>query len=193
MRRIAGWIIVAALALGVPCVASAADVDNPACAAALDLILSFARHGKRVTPLVVADAADSAEAKDYTPDTLLTAGWTQAPPSADLAQAFLSLPAVSAVSSCPSLPAALSKENIGYGDDAVARVTTVDPSIVSLPTYVAEVLTLSLPVVSGDGKDALVQDSLCQGENLCVGSIWHLQRDKSGKWKPISGLSAPTS
>ena len=50
--------------------ASALAADNPACAAALDLILSHAGKGKHAEALVVAGAPDTQETKDYTVDNI---------------------------------------------------------------------------------------------------------------------------
>ena len=170
---------------------AALAVDNPACAAALDLIANHAGKGKRATPLVVAGAPDTAETKDYTADTLFQAVWNGDKPSADLASAFMGSPAASVLDSCPGLTDTLAKDRIQSGDDAVARVTATNSDIVELPTYPATVLSLSLPVVSGSGRDALVQENLCQGVNMCAGSIRHLQREKSGRWRSVGDL--PTS
>ena len=179
MLRTAGLSALLALTMLAPC-AALAD-DNPACAAALDLIISHAGKGKKAAPLVVAGA----------PDTLFKADWNGDKPSADLASAFMGLPAAGVLDSCPGLTDTLTKDRIQSGDDAVARVTTSTGDIVALPTYPATVLSLSLPVVSGDGRDALVQENICEGVNMCAGSIRHLQREKSGRWKDVGDL--PTS
>jgi hypothetical protein len=189
MWRIAGAGALLALLTVSPCAALAAD--NPACAAALDLILSHTGKGKRAMPLVVAGAPDTQETKDYTAETLAQADWTGDRPQVDLVGAFIGLPAVGVLDSCPGLSDTLARERIQSGDDAVARVTTTTGDIVDLPTYPASVLSLSLPVVSGDGRDALVEENLCRGVNMCLGSIRHLQREKSGRWKVVGDL--PTS
>jgi hypothetical protein len=189
MLRTAGLSALLALTMLAPC-AALAD-DNPACAAALDLIISHAGKGKKAAPLVVAGAPDTAETKDYTAETLFKADWNGDKPSADLASAFMGLPAAGVLDSCPGLTDTLTKDRIQSGDDAVARVTTSTGDIVALPTYPATVLSLSLPVVSGDGRDALVQENICEGVNMCAGSIRHLQREKSGRWKDVGDL--PTS
>lgn len=189
MLRTAGLSALLALTLLAPG-AALAD-DNPACKAALDLILSHLGKGKKATPLVVAGAPDAAETKDYTADTLLEATWNGDKPSADLASAFMGLPAVGVLDSCPGLSDTLAKNRIQSGDDAVTRMTQSTGDIVDLPTYPAMILSLSLPVVSGDGRDALVQENICGGVNLCAGSIKHLQREKTGRWKDVGDL--PTS
>ena len=189
MWRTTGLSALLALSLVVPGVALAAD--NPACTAALDLILSHAGKGKRATPLVVAGAPDSQEAKDYTPETMFQATWAGEKPSADLIGAFVGLPAASVLDSCPGLSDTLAKDRIQSGDDAVARITANNGDIVDLPTYPASILSLSLPVISGDGRDAMVEESICEGVNMCAGSIRHLQRDKAGRWKDVGEL--PTS
>ena len=178
------------LATVAPGAALAADAQNPACTAALDVILSFAKGGKHPTPLIVAATPDSQESGAFTTDTLLQAGWTGDVPSQSLADAFLSLPAQSPLEACPGLPAELAKARITTGDDAVARVTAENTEIVDLPTYGANVLSLSLPIVSADGRDALLQDRLCDGPKDCVGSIVHLQREKGGRWKAVSSVQS---
>lgn len=189
MWRTAGLCALLALSMVTPRVALAAD--NPACSAALDLILSHAGKGKRVMSLVVAGSPDTQETKDYTADTMFQATWSGDKPSADLIGAFIGLPPVGVLDSCPGLADTLAKGRIQSGDDAVARVTATSDDIVDLPTYPASVLSLSLPVVSGDGRDALVQENICQGVNMCAGTIRHLQREKSGRWRDVGDL--PTS
>jgi hypothetical protein len=189
MRRTTGLSALLAFSLVAPGAAQAAD--NPACVAALDLILSHAGKGKRATPLVVAGAPDTQETKDYTADTLFQAPWSGDKPSTDLVGAFIGLPPLGVLDSCPGLSDTLAKDRIQSGDDAVARLTTPTGDIVDLPTYPAAILSLSLPVVSGDGVHALVQQNLCEGVNMCVGSIRHLEREKSGHWRDVGDL--PTS
>jgi hypothetical protein len=167
--------------------------DNPACAAALDLILSHAGKGKKTTPVVVAGAPDTAETKDYTAETLAKAEWAGDRPSADLVSAFIGLPAVGVLDSCPGLSDTLARDRIQSGDDAVAQITQSNGDIVDLPTYPAAILSLSLPVVSGDGRDALVQVNICQGVNMCAGSIRHLQKEKSGHWKDVGDIGTSSS
>jgi hypothetical protein len=190
MRSRLGLAALFMLAAAAPSAALAADAQNPACVAALDVILSFAKRGKHPAPLIVATTPDAQESGAFTTDTLMQAGWTGEAPSRDLADAFLSLPAQSPLQACPGLPAELAKERVATGDDAVARVTAENADIVSLPTYGANVLSLSLPIVSADGRDALLQDRLCDGPQDCVGSIVHLQREKGGRWKAVSSVQS---
>jgi hypothetical protein len=190
MRFRLGLAALIVFAAAAPGVVLAADAGNPACAAALDHILTFAKRGKHPAALVVASTPDSQESGAFTTDTLLQAGWTGEAPSRELADAFLSLPAQSALQACPGLEGQLAKEKITTGDDAVARVTAEDADIVSLPTYGANVLSLSLPIVSADGRDALLQDRLCDGPQDCVGSIVHLQREKGGRWRAVSSVQS---
>ncbi|MGH7023583.1 MAG: hypothetical protein ACREEB_08340 [Caulobacteraceae bacterium] len=179
--------------MNLPGAAAAADAGNPACAAALDFILSVAGHGKHATRLVVAEAPDTAETKDLTADNILDAGWTGDPPSAAFAAIFLESPAQSALDSCPSLAAELAKDKIASGDDAVAKLTTADSDVNSLPEFPADVLTVSLPVLSADGLHALLEYNLCAGVDMCSGGIQHMLRDKSGRWKRVGRmLSVPS-
>jgi hypothetical protein len=106
---------------------------------------------------------------------------------------FMSQTAVSVLDACPGLDAALGKVKIASGQSAVDQVMAVNEDIVSLPTYPANVLSLSLPVVSEDGADALVEDSLCGGVDQCTGGILLLRREKGGRWKPVGGLGPPVS
>ncbi|HWD66508.1 MAG TPA: hypothetical protein VG227_00975 [Caulobacteraceae bacterium] len=189
MRRNTGLSALLALSLVAPGAALAAD--NPACAAALDLILSHAGKGKHAEALVVAGAPDTQETKDYTADNIAQAPWSGEKPSLDLMGAFIGLPPASVLDSCPGLSDTLAKDHIQSGDDAVSRLTTTNGDIVDLPTYPATILSLSLPVVGGDGVHALVQQNLCEGVNMCAGSIRHLEREKSGHWRDVGDL--PTS
>ena len=190
MRTRLGLTALFVLASAAPSVALAAEAQNPACVAALDVIMSFTKRGKHPTPLIVEAAPDTQESGAFTTETLLQAGWTGDAPSQSLADAFLSLPAQSPLDACPGLQAELTKAKITTGDDAVARVTAANADIVSLPTYGADVLSLSLPIVSADGRDALLQDRLCDGPQDCVGTIVHLQREKGGRWKAVSSVQS---
>jgi hypothetical protein len=193
MNPSAGLIALSVLVLGAANGALAADAANPACGAALDLILSIPKHGKHSTPLVVAEAPDSAETKDLTPETVLEDGWWGERPSQDHIDVFMGQLPVSILDSCPGLDAELGKAKIASGQAAVDQATTVNDDIVSLPTYPANVLSLSLPVMSEDGHDALVQDSLCGGVNQCSSGILLLRREKGGRWKPVGGLGPSPS
>jgi len=188
----AGFAALLLVAAGAPSLALCADAQTPACAAALDVIMGFAKGGKNQTPLIVASTPDTSETKSYTTETLLQADWSAGPPAQPLADAFLSLPAQSVIDSCAGVQAELAKAKISSGDDAVARVTAVDPDIVALPSYGARVLSLSLPIVGADGHDALVQESLCEGPNACTGAILLLLKDKAGRWKEVSNTLSPT-
>ena len=191
MRRTTGLSALLALTLVAPGAALAAD--NPACTAALDLILSHAGKGKgkHAEALVVAGAPDTQETKDYTADNIGQAPWAGEKPSTDLMVAFIGLTPVGVLDSCPGLSDTLARDHIQSGDDAVARLTTTNGDIVDLPTFPATILWLSLPVVSGDGAHALVQQNLCEGVNMCAGSIRYLERQRSGHWKDVGDL--PTS
>jgi hypothetical protein len=193
MHLSVGSIALSIFVLSAASGACAADAANPACAAALDLILSIPKHGKHATPLVVAETPDSAETKDLTPETLLEDGWWGERPSQDLVDVFMGQLPVSILDSCPGLDADLSKAKIASGQAAVDQATTINDDIVSLPTYPANVLSLSLPVMSEDGHDALVQDSLCGGVNACTSGILLLRREKGGRWRPIGGLGPSPS
>lgn len=193
MWRRAALIAVLALAINLPGAAVAAGLDNPACVVALDFIQGLVGRGKHTTRLAVAEAPDTAETKDLTADNILDAGWSGDPPSAGFASAFLQSPAQSVLDSCPGLVAELTREKIANGDDAVARLTATDSGIQSLPEYPAEILSLSLPILSADGHDALLEENICTGVDMCSGGIQHLQRDKAGRWKRVGGMQAVVS
>ncbi|HEY5288719.1 MAG TPA: hypothetical protein VIJ59_01670 [Caulobacteraceae bacterium] len=193
MWRRVGAIAVCALAIGAANTALAADAANPACAVALDFILGQAGRGKHPTPLVVSAAADVGEIKGYTPDNILQAGWSGVTPSADFAANFLGQAPGGPLDACPDLAPALTRARIASGAEAVARVTANNDDITTLPTYPADVLSLSLPVLSADGRGALLQANVCTAVDTCSGEIVYLERDKAGRWKRVGALpSAPS-
>lgn len=188
MRLLGSLLIL--LAVASPAASYAAGA--PACAVALDFILSVGGHGKHTVRFVVGPAPDASETAPYSPETLGEADWSGPPPSTALLNDLMTQTPVSVFDSCPGFASQLSQVGVASGADVVAQAAAVDSGIDTLPTYSEGVLTLSTPVV--EGSDALLQDRLCSGRNACAGSIVHLRKDaKTGRWKPIDQLLSLSS
>ena len=114
--------------------------------------------------------------------------WTKDPPAPALARGFLGARSENAIKACPSFAQFLARQEIGYGDEAVKAV--VDES--RLAPYRAEILTVSAPVVSADGREALVQTSVVGGLLAGVGSVQHL-RLMQGTWAVTDSINLWTT
>jgi hypothetical protein len=83
---------------------------------------------------------------------------------------------------CPSLSRHLASKGVESGREAAARIGDRP-----LPDglYAADIMNLSLPVLSADGGSALIATGVVSGPESGVGVIYHLRRDKSGRWAVV--------
>jgi hypothetical protein len=75
----------------------------------------------------------------------------------------------------------LDDRHIGYGSKAVDAVNSSDPSV----TFKASIETISMPVVSVDGKLALLASSGVSGPLAGGGFLQFLKRQAGGSWKAV--------
>lgn len=87
-----------------------------------------------------------------------------------------------AITSCASVRAILDRRRIRYGDKAADEAA--QPSTGSF--YKAELLSISLPVVSRDGKKAVLVSSSASGPLAAGGFLKYLRRLPSGAWVVVS-------
>lgn len=86
-----------------------------------------------------------------------------------------------AVPRCPSVRKLLDHQHIGYGPEAIHAVTSENPS----ELFKARVHTISMPVVSADGKQAVLASSGVSGLLAGGGFLQLLERQPDGNWKVL--------
>lgn len=91
-----------------------------------------------------------------------------------------------AVSHCLSVRKLLDDHHIGYGPKAVDAINSPDPS----ELFKATIHTISVPIVSANGKQALLGSSGVSGPLAGGGFLQLLERQPGGEWKVVafSGL-----
>ncbi|HLZ74676.1 hypothetical protein [Phenylobacterium sp.] len=104
-------------------------------------------------------------------------------PSRTLVKAFLARPKGGAVSECPDLPGRFARTDMSFGADAADKVTHKNGQWT--PAYSATILSISLPVVSQDGRYALVSIGLACGPLCGNGSTLLYRREADGRWNPV--------
>lgn len=90
-----------------------------------------------------------------------------------------------AITGCASVRAALNRRGIRYGDKAAGEVAQSSAA----SSYKAELSSVSLPVVSQDGKEALLISSRASGPLEAVGFLKYLRRLPSGAWVVVSSAT----
>lgn len=94
---------------------------------------------------------------------------------------FFAASARSALTECRELRALLNDSGVLYGDEAAGRVRR-EEEIHPLPAFQPRALPLSidLPVVSEDGREALI--GLAVGYHTSMDMIQLMRLDKAGRW-----------
>jgi hypothetical protein len=112
----------------------------------------------------------------------LMGGWDGRRPAAGLVRDYLAQQDVAATDACPDLRARLTARGIGYGEAAVASAT--HGGRYDLP-YSPSILSLSRPIVSADGRYALVDFGMVCGGLCGSGGVTLYAREEAGKWKAV--------
>ena len=94
-----------------------------------------------------------------------------------------------AVGRCPSVRRLLDSRRVGYGQKAVDAVYSPDPSIL----FKARVYTISVPVVSADGKKAILYSSGVSGLMATGAYLELLERQPNGKWTVVANSALTVS
>lgn len=146
--------------------------------------------------VMLADQVGSAvftETAEDLPDRLDVGEWYSSipggvpgAPSPKLAGALKAGGGVSAVKMCANVRALLDRKGIAYGTRAVEEASAVGKD----GNYHAAILGISLPVVSDDGKYALLASSQINAPEAAGGYLQHLQHQIAGPWVVVgwSGL-----
>jgi hypothetical protein len=176
------------LLAGVLCASSAVVKPRPStirgdrCAVALayiDVLLARPSKIPRVFSIQQESAPDLPKPRDWMDTHLERRG---ASPSQALLRQLSNDTGQNAVVSCASVRKSLDRRHIRYGDsaaDEAARTFTGS-------SYRSEILSVSLPVISRDGKEALLTSSSVSGPLAAGGSLEYLRRQPSGGWAVVS-------
>lgn len=160
--------------------ASAAPAAIAACDAALDLTKTFVDQRMDGKPWIVSENDGLMTRADLS-EILAQKKWPKDPPPTSLIRAYLTAHPSAAVVRCPSLRKFLADTGVAHGDKAVAHA--------SLDVwYSANILWLSLPVVSANGREALVDVALSGGTLAASSRINHLRRRADGRWVSVDLL-----
>lgn len=104
------------------------------------------------------------------------------PPPAELIRHFRQQAIVNAVGNCRSVRSLLTTRRIPFGEKAVDTVSTRDPS----KRFKATVFTISVAVISEDGKMAILSSSEVSGLMAGGAHLYFLQKRANGKWKVVA-------
>lgn len=167
-----------------------AQADRRECDAALSTVKAFTAKQINEVPWVVEASPIHHDAGSFSGGEkgLLTQQWQGKRPSRDLVRAFLASKPRSALSSCPAVRAYLDSRGITHGDKAAERAAMGDGSGPPLALYHATILTMSLPVISSTGDEAVVEISISGGPTAGAGSIHYLHRSPGGGWHDVGSL-----
>ena len=166
-----------------------AQASSPTLAAACDAAVSLAHSvvsresGKAWVVAESPDAVYTSSAEMVT--SLTSAKWSKDRPSDRLINVFASARPKSAVKACPNLRSLLKISGVAYGDAAAERMASFQPvgkdRVVSM-FFKGAIWTLTLPIVSNNGNEALAREGVSCGVTCGSGAIVHLRRSKDGRW-----------
>jgi opacity protein-like surface antigen len=86
--------------------------------------------------------------------------------------------AINAVKICANVRNFLDNRKISYGSDAINFILSTEGMNFKIPIF-----SMSVPVISDDGKDALLAESYSAGRLSGMGKITHLRRQLDNTWK----------
>ena len=107
---------------------------------------------------------------------------TVAPPPVELVRQLEKLGNRNAIARCTTVRDLLDQHRIRYGQKATAAVNRESPD----GLWNAANFTVSLPVISADGKLALLASSQVAGPSSGNGFLELLERQADGKWKMVA-------
>jgi hypothetical protein len=111
-------------------------------------------------------------------DRVLNKGWRKAKPSRALAEKFAKAPPGDVLNACPSVRRLLTERKVAFGSEAARAAASSEPPREISPISSHLYLSMSLPVVSDDGQEALVVTESAGGA-----SIAYFRRDDGGHWR----------
>lgn len=165
-----------------PKAAATVAVDD-ACTVAVRFVEHWLGQLRPGRPVVFSDTPDvTPNSPAPGPWFKLTGQYGEAP-ARDLLEKGQDMPRDSAVARCPALRAYLDRARIRYGAKAVAEtVAHADGE----HAYPADILGLTLPSLSPDGKQALTMTSFQSAPLSGLGQFFLLERQDDGGWPVIS-------
>jgi hypothetical protein len=190
------WLTPAVLAFAMA--ACSANTDRQplrpearACALAADVLAQELAHKTYGKPWVVDSEPEDFGRDVYTAAAMSRADWARAGlfywseprPPKELAAKFLKTPARSVVDACPNVRRLLDAKHVGYGRDVVSRIGRDRNGELT-----AAILSVSLPVVSDDGRAALFQLGSGCGSECGSGATHYYRRGVIGEWIPAGVL-----
>ena len=107
---------------------------------------------------------------------------TVAPPPVELVRQLEKLGNRNAIARCTTVRDLLDQHRIRYGQKATAAVNRESPD----GLWNAANFTVSLPVISADGRLALLASSQVAGPSSGNGFLELLERQADGKWKMVA-------
>jgi hypothetical protein len=161
-----------------------------ACNAALVTVKRMTSGQVNGRPWVVAESPASADPESFAgkEEEFLSQSWQGDKPARELAHAFVTSQPKGALSVCPKITAYLDGAGIKHGE-AAAHDAALDPATGRpIPVYSGTILSLSLPVISSDGHDAVVEIAVSGGWTMGAGSLHHLREGLDGEWADVGVL-----
>ena len=162
--------------------AAAVPIDD-ACTVAVRFVDHWLGQLRAGRPVVFSDTPD------VTPNSPAPGPWFKltgqygAAPMPALLEKGADMPRESAVARCPALRAYLDRAKIRHGAAAVAEtVAHADGE----RAYPADILGLTLPSLSPDGRQALTMTSVQSAPLSGLGQFFLLERQDNGGWPVIS-------
>jgi hypothetical protein len=163
-----------------------------ACNAALTIVRTFTASQISGKPWIVGDSPADEDIHAFAKDgqALITQQWQGERPSIDLANAFASAQPTSATKECPEISAYLDRVGMQHGDAAASAAMAADPKENRMikPFFSATIFSLSFPVMSENGDEALVDVAVGGGITAGAGSVHFLRRRPNGEWTDIGQL-----
>jgi len=161
-----------------------------ACAAAVDYSRSIVSHRFENHPWIF-DAAPDDQSMRLSAHDLRASIWTLDRPSIELSMRFAKATTKGALDACPELRNLLTDRQIAFGSRAVDEMMA--KSMASWHNgnglYSSFIVSLSLPVLSPDGREALAYESSTAGPLGGGGHIIHLRRNRADRWVVVDELS----
>lgn len=160
------------------------------CTVAIDFIKAVvkAHAASRYSesPLVFSDEADPMKIRAARGDRWHNSDASGEPelPSKELLDKFEARGGESAIRQCRSIRNFLTDQHIPYGPGATKRArNSISGPGISGPVFDAEIVRLTLPVVSEDGTEALLSSISESGVHMALGRYYYLRSDDEGAWR----------
>jgi hypothetical protein len=172
-----GEILALLVAAGAVCACVEPPQGAKPCDVAHDLLSRQLDNARG--PVVVVARLQNEARNHIIPEPSAGTDWKD-PPSAGISRAYR-WSRGGDVLACSAVRQLLARRNVPSGE-AAAKAAVGNPDPIS-PVYKATILSLGMPVVSRDGREALVETGVVCGPLCGAGSLLHLRRDPAGAWR----------